>query len=98
MMTDTAPVAPPADRPVVEPADAPLAARERLLTGLGAAGSLLFAAVTMLGFGAAWAVYFYPPASLAATGAIVCAAFALAGLVQAARELVRAVHWRRRVV
>jgi len=52
----------------------------------------------MLGFGVAWAALFYPPESLAIGGAVVCAAFALAGLVQAVRELARAAHWRRRAM
>ena len=100
MMTETAPVAPPAERPDIHLTESPLppAARGPLLTGLGAAASLLFAAVAMLGFGAAWAVYFYPPVSLAAAGAIICAGFALAGLVQAVREFGRAAHWRRRAM
>lgn len=67
-----------------------------MLAGLGAAASLVFGAVLMLGFGAAWAYLFYPPRSLAVGGAAVCAAFALAGLVQAVREFARAVRWRPR--
>jgi len=95
MTRETAPGAPPAERPdVVSPEPDP-AARTRLLTDLGAAASLLFGSVVMLGFGAAWAYLFYPPASLAVSGAAVCAAFALAGFVQAVRELGRAARWRR---
>ena len=99
MMTATVPPAPPADRLEPDPTDlsATPAARAPLLTGLGVAASLFFGAVMMLGFGAAWALYFYPPVELAAGGAAVCAAFALAGFVQAIRELVRAAHWRRAV-
>jgi hypothetical protein len=99
MMTETEPVAPPAERPDVDPVAASLDPRGPLRTGLGAAGSLLFGAVMMLGFGAAWALYVYPPSEgLAVGGAVVCAAFALAGLVQAAREFGRAAHWRRRAM
>jgi hypothetical protein len=96
MTTDTAPGGPPAERPDVESPEPDPAERASLLTGLGAAASLVFGAVLMLGFGAAWAYLFYPPRSLAVGGAAVCAAFALAGLVQAVREFARAVRWRPR--
>lgn len=97
MTTETIPSAPPVERPDDYRSDTDPAVRTPLLTGLGAAGSLIFGAVIMLGFGMAWAWLFYPPESLALGGELVCAGFALAGLVQAVREIVRATHWRRSV-
>jgi hypothetical protein len=98
MTPETSPSVPPAERPDDYRSDADPAVRTPLLTGLGTAGSLIFGAVIMLGFGVAWALLFYPPASLAIGGAVVCAAFALAALVQAVREIGRAAHWRRGAV
>ena len=97
-MTETIPSDPPVERPDIDPMAADPALRTPLLTGLGAAASLLFGGVMMLGFAVTWALIFYPPASLAIGGAVVCAAFALAAFVQAVREFARAVHWRRRAV
>jgi hypothetical protein len=96
MTAEVAPGGPPAERPDVESPEPDQADRATMLAGLGAAGSLVFGAVLMLGFGVAWAYLFYPPSSLAVGGAVVCAAFALAGLVQAVREFVRAIGWRPR--
>lgn len=98
MTTETIPSALPAERPADYQSDVDPAARTPLLTDLGAAGSLIFGAIIMLGFGVTWAWLFYPPESLALGGELVCAAFALAALVQAVREIVRATHWRRRSV
>jgi hypothetical protein len=78
------------------PADYPVTTGP-MLTDLGAAGSLLFGAALSLAFGVAWAYLFYPPMELAAAGFLVCAAFAVAALGAAVRELVLTARWRRSV-
>jgi hypothetical protein len=68
------------------------------LAHLGAAGSLLIAGLIALAFGAGWAYYFYPPVSLAAAGAIVCAAFAVAAFGATLHAFLETRRWVRRRV
>jgi hypothetical protein len=85
-MTETTTRDTPVDYPVT---------RIPMLTDLGAAGSLVIGAALMLAFGVAWAYLFYPPIELAAAGFFTCAAFAVAALGAAVRELVLTSRWRR---
>lgn len=78
------------ERTVVVATGAP--AEASLATAVG----LLFGGLVMLGFGIAWALLFYPPASLAAAGIAFAAAFALPAFGAAIREFVNAGRWGRR--
>jgi hypothetical protein len=84
--------------PTVVRSDWDPAAATPALAHLGAAGSLLIAGLVMLAFGAGWAYYFYPPESLAAAGAITCAAFAVAAFGAALHAFLETGRWVRRRV
>lgn len=96
MTTDSSTVAPPDEHQ--DSHDPPEITDAPALTSLGAAASLIFGGIVMLGFGAAWAYLFYPPTSLAAAGVAVALAFAIPAFGASIREFVNVAHLRGRRV